>query len=390
MLVDGTSKYGRSILRGVTHYANLQRRWVLFKDLNRVLSPHGDWPAFDGLIHGGVSPETVARCYRACPNVVACSFSSDPMLSPVVAIDSHAAGAIAAQHLIDCRFRNFAFYGANTGSVGQARLEGFRRTLAGHGFSAAECTVEAPSPDQRLSHSHRPPLIEWLRAQPKPLGVLAYDDVIAHDLAETCLEANIAVPEQVAIVGVNNDDLMCESAWPPLSSVDADHTQVGYEAAKILDRLLAGEQIIGPERRLLIPPLGVVKRQSTDLLSLEDEQLASAMRFIREHACNPCTVLDVLRAVPVNRRWLERQFVGRLGRTPHDEIRRVRIETAQRLLTQTDLTMPQIAARCGFEELKSFYFAFKHVTGTTPAACRRMQVPGIARSKRPAEMSQTD
>src|SRR5581483_3121436 len=149
------------------------------------------------------------------------------------------------------------------------------------------------------------------------------------DLAAACREADIAVPEHVAIIGVNNDDLLCESAWPPLSSVEADFSRVGYAAARILDRLLTGESLAPEERVVLVPPLGVVKRQSTSTLAISDPNLAAAVRYVREHACDPCTVGDVLREVPVGRRWLERQFTVQLGRSPHDEIARVRIETAQ-------------------------------------------------------------
>jgi LacI family transcriptional regulator len=230
-----------------------------------------------------------------------------------------------------------------------------------------------------MSHAHRPALIRWLRELPKPAGILALDDTNAHDLAEACLEGDIGVPDHVAIVGVNNDDLLCESAWPPLSSVEADYSRIGFLAARTLDRLFAGEELPPHERLMLLPPLGVVKRQSTSTLAIGDANLADAVRFIREHACDPCTVGDVLRAVPVGRRWLERQCVAQLGRTPHDEIARVRIEAAQRLLLRSELNMLQISSRCGFAELKSFYVAFSKVTGTTPAAYRRKALLGTTR-----------
>ncbi|MDB5327244.1 MAG: helix-turn-helix-domain containing protein AraC type [Phycisphaerales bacterium] len=389
VLVDGTTKYGRSILRGVTHYANLQRHWVLFKDLADLLHAQPQWPMFDGIIYGGVSVETVDRCHSMCPHVVSCSGSTSPDRSPVVALDSHATGMQAAKHLLDCRLRHFAFFGSNHGIIGEARLAGFRATLHEHGHDVFECPILAPSASEWMSHTHRPMLIDWLRALPKPIGILCYDDVVAHDLAEACMEADIGVPEAVAIVGVNNDDLMCESAWPPLTSIETDHNRMGYHAAKLLDRLLSGDEIPSDERLTLLPPLGVVKRQSTDLLHLEDANLLAAIRFIREHACNPCSVWDVLDAVPVNRRWLERQFLSKLGRTPHDEIRRVRIESAQRLLPQMDLSLAQIAARCGFDEIKGFYMAFRTVTGTTPAAYRRAGASeGMSQNVR--KRSQTD
>jgi LacI family transcriptional regulator len=200
---------------------------------------------------------------------------------------------------------------------------------------------------------------------------MAFDDGDANDLAETCLEAGIAVPEQVAIVGTNNDELLCEMAWPPLSSVVGDFARVGYAAAQLLDRMICGERLGAQDRLVLLPPLGVMQRQSTDVLAVKDSNVADAIRFIREHACDPCSVKHVLHAVPVGRRWLERQFLSQLGRTPHDEITRVRIETAKRLLTQSDMTVAQITGRCGYIGDNNFHAAFRQLTGTTPAAFRR-------------------
>jgi len=194
---------------------------------------------------------------------------------------------------------------------------------------------------------------------------------MAHDLAETCLEAQIAVPDQVAIIGVNNDEFLCESAWPPLSSVSADFVRVGYAAAKMLDRLLQGETLKDEQREHLLPPLGVVQRQSTSMLAVKDPDLATAIWFIREHACDPCSVADVLSFVPVGRRWLERQFVANIGRSPHHEILRVRVDTARRLLSEPDLSMQDVASRSGFREMKSFYRAFQMIAGSTPAKFRK-------------------
>src|SRR5207248_10574137 len=126
-----------------------------------------------------------------------------------------------------------------------------------------ESPTHHPSPEEWVTHAHRPTLIQWLRDLPKPVGIMAFDDATAHDLAEACLEAGIGVPDHVAIVGVNNDDLLCESAWPPLSSVEADYSRMGYAAAAMLDRLMRGEKPSADERLVLLPPLGVVRRQST-------------------------------------------------------------------------------------------------------------------------------
>jgi LacI family transcriptional regulator len=372
LLVEPANDFGRAIMRGVMRYANLQRRWRLFADLDSVLQPGGAWPRFDGAVFAGVPRDVFDYGRSRCSRVVRCSGAADPNQSAVVSLDDGMVGKQAAHHLIECRLERFAYYGSMPDyKTASKRLAGFTRALEVRGFSCLVCPVEKPTPQQQISREHRPRLISWLRELRKPIGIMAFDDTTAHDLAESCLEAGIAVPDQVAIVGVNNDDLICESAWPPLSSVEGGAARIGYAAAKLLDRMLSGEVLATDQRVITIPPLGVVQRQSTSVLAVEDPHLAEAVRFIREHACDPCSVQDVLRVVPVGRRWLERKFSAQLGRTPHEEIIRVRIETAQRLLLQPDLSLAEVVERCGYACDAGFHIAFRKRVGTTPAAYRR-------------------
>jgi LacI family transcriptional regulator len=376
-MVDGASSYGRGVLRGVMRYANLQRRWELHADLGRSADMTELWPDADGAIVAGAMRAVFDHIRARARHVVFCSGAGDPTETPVVALDDEAAGAMAAQHFMDCQLRQFAFYGASGGhNVAGKRFRGFCKALEERGFACHESELAWPTHAEWLSHAHWPRLIAWLRDLPKPIGIMAADDAVAHDLAGACLEANIGVPHHVAIIGVNNDDLLCEAAWPPLSSVEADYSRMGYQAAKTLDRLLAGEKLSAEERLFRLPPLGVVQRQSTSVLALNDPNLAAAVRFIRDHACDPCTVDDVLRHVPVNRRWLERQFVSTLGRTLHDEITRVRMDAARRLLLQPDLSMPEIAERCGYSAIQNFTRTFRITLGMTPGVYRRRSLRG--------------
>ncbi len=214
-------------------------------------------------------------------------------------------------------------------------------------------------------------MIGWIKQLPKPVGILAWDDLAARDLAAACLHAQIPVPDHVAILGVNNDDLLCDSAWPPLSSINVDFAKVGYTAANQLDQLLEGKTIEPAQRLIRMAPSGVAQRQSTSLLAVENGDLARAVAYIREHACDPCSVTDVLDHVPVSRRWLERQFVDHLGRTPHEEITRIRMALAQQLLRESEDGLPQVATRCGYSAVQSFSQAFHQSLGTTPAAYRK-------------------
>ena len=382
VVVDAASSYGRQLLRGVLSYANLQRRWRLHEELRPRQEALDHWPHCDGAIFGGGGMRVFDHVRQRSRCTISCSGAADPQLSPVVSLDDPAAGELAAQHLIECRLEQFAFYGTIEGGpphIGQPRLAGFRRGLHRSGYDCIESPVPYPWDIDRLTHVHWPALIRWLRQLPKPIGVMAAEDGVAHDLAAACLEGGIAVPDQVAIIGVNNDDLWCEGAWPPLSSIEPAYTRMGYQAAALLDRLLRGEELAAEEWVIRLPPIGVVQRVSTSVLAVKDPALAEAVRFIRQHACDPCSVDDVLREVAVGRRWLERQFVAQLGRTPHEEIVRVRIENSKRLLLRPEFGVIHVAERCGFSKVQ-FMRAFRQLTGTTPAAYRRQALRGTRRA----------
>lgn len=369
IFVDGVTGFGRSIMRGAMRFANLQRRWQIVEVLRNEFTPQR-WPRFDAAIVAGTSAEILDFVLENCPHVVRCSGSGDPKLSAVVCLDDVAIGEMAAVHLMDKRLRSFGFYGKGGPLLSRRRFEGFSETLAQHGYTCSDAGVGWSTAIEAAGAEYLPALITWLRSLPKPAGILAVDDTAAHDLAAACRAADIAVPHQIAIVGVNNDDLLCESAWPPLSSVEGDYARVGYEAARLIEQMLAGKKLLISKRYVRLQPLGVVQRQSTDLLAVDDPHLSAAIQFIREHACDPCSVRDVLKYVPVGRRWLERQFVTRLGRTPHDEIMHVRIEAAKRMLLQPELKIAEIAQRFGSSAIQNFNRAFEQSVGKTPAAWR--------------------
>jgi LacI family transcriptional regulator len=365
------SSFGRGILRGVTGYANLRRRWKLHPEPWQIDDRLGGLPHCDGAIVAGQRTPVLEWALRHVRHVILCSGAGDPAVTPVVSVDNEAVGALAAEHLLECRLERFAFFGGTGHRTTRDRLAGFRRALERRGRECVKSpAVLTDDPGYQLN-KHRSQIVEWLAALPKPVGILAFDDAAALALAAACLEGNVGVPDRVAIIGVNDDAMLCETAWPPLSSVDCGWTRIGHEAAVLMDRLLAGQRLTDQQRHVRLPPVGVVQRQSTSLLAVGDPDLADAIRYIREHACDPCTVDDVLRHVPVGRRWLERQFAKTLGRTPRDEMVRVRVETAQRFLARTDMALPDIAARCGYVKSSHFHNAYKRVTGETPAAYRR-------------------
>lgn len=389
ILVDGVSSFGRGVLRGVTQYANLQRRWELRAELWPCHERTDALPKCDAVIIAGQPAPVLSWAIAHVRHVINCSGAGDPAQSPVVSLDNCAVGAMAAGHLLECGLERFAFFGSTTYRTAADRLRGFVAVLAEQGYQGIQSPAEIDYGRGYQLDQRRDEIATWVAGLPKPVGVLAYDDPTAYALAAAALEANISVPDRMAIIGVNDDTLICESAWPPLSSVDCGWIRVGHQAAVLVDDLLSGKHIPHEQREIRIPPLGVVQRQSTSLLAIEDQDLAEAIHYIRKHACAPCSVGDVLDHVPVGRRWLERHFMRTLGRTPHDEMMRVRIETAQRFLMRSTLALPEIARRCGFSKTSSLHVAFKRVTGQTPAVFRRSaRSGGVATpSARPPHVS---
>lgn len=249
------------------------------------------------------------------------------------------------------------------------REAGFRRGLALAGHDTVHCYTK------KMGNADRPGWISadekvaaWLAALPRPIGIFACNDVKCRELALICQEAGIRVPEEAALIGVDDDDIICRSALPPLSSVSLPAEQVGYEAAALLERLMSGQA--PPTKPIRLPPLQLITRQSSDILLIEIPEVAEAVRFIREHAHEQIGVEDVLRRVPVNRRWLERMFRQTLSRTPLEEINQVRIARAKRLLITTDLSMPRVAEQSGFDSARRLNSNFQNITSMSPSAYR--------------------
>lgn len=374
--VDGASAYGRGIMRGVMQYANAQRRWEIYSTLRGTLEAGPrEWPGCDGAICAGVKSEVLQSIRDHSRHVIVCSGSAiEQGERNVVCVDDVATGTMAAEHLMECMPVSFAFVGLRDSPHSANRLLGFAGTLKQHGCNYVDPPFDHPGLCQNLNHW--PAMIEWVGRLPRPAAIFAVDDTMAHDVAAACLRAKIAVPEHVAILGVNNDDLMCESAWPPISSIDCGYPRIGYATAHVMSRLLAGERVPSDQRRIRLPPLKVVRRRSTDLLAVTDPAVADALHYIREHACDPCSVRDVLKHLAVSRRRLELKFREKLDRTPHDEILRVQMEAARNLLLLPGVTLPMIAERCGFSDQSAFGRAFRRAHGRSPSAYRRDAIVG--------------
>lgn len=290
---------------------------------------------------------------------------------PRVVPDDLAIGRLAASYLADLGLRHFGYLGLADVNFSHLRRKGFIDTLAEHGLRCEEMPghpIPLP-PNTVVPPNASPNLLAWLLSLPKPAGIFCTTDNRAAEVLEVCRLSGLRVPEDFCVLGVDNDELTTKVTHPPLSSIALPTNKIGFEAARLLDDLMSGGE--RPRQHLLLPPTGVVARQSTNLLSIPDDDVLAAVRYIREHVHRQVTVRDVLRAVPVNRRYLERKFKQHLGRTPLQEIRRVRLEKAKQLLVETDLSMPAIARRSGFPNAARLANVFHDGTGMTPSQYRK-------------------
>ena len=280
---------------------------------------------------------------------------------PRVGWDQSEAAALAARHLIERGLRSFGYVFQDAQQVPHdvERTTSFRAYVERAGFCCREFT---PVSDTSLVNE----LAAWLQGLPRPCGVFAFNDRRAMDVLVAARLAGLRVPEEIAVVGMDNDADVCEAANPPLSSVSLDARRIGYRAAQLLEQILDGQA--PPNEPELVPLPGVVTRRSSDVLHVENPEVAAVLRFIRDHAGEKIAVADLLRVAPMNRRRLERLFKATMGRSMGDELTRVRIETARELLAHSDLSLEKVAARCGLPEMSCFHVAFRKATGTSPAA----------------------
>lgn len=369
LVIETSNAYSRGLIRGVMGYARGRGGWSLWlAESERGHAPPAlrHWDG-DGLIARVENPR-VARAVAAARKPVV-DVSSARLLpdAPWVETDDAAIAAAAFDHLRGQGLSHFGYAGDDRFNWSRWRRHHFVRAAAATGFDCAVC----PPVNRERWGRQRAATAEWLAGLPRPVGVLACYDLRAREVLDACQAAGLRVPDDVAVLGVDNDELLCDLADPPLSSVAPNADRTGAEAAALLDRLMAGEPL-DPAGRL-IPPTGVVARQSTDILAVDDPDVAAAVRFIRESACQGIGVADVLRAVPVSRRVLETRFAQVLGSTPHEEIVRVQIARAKELLSQTDLPLAAIADRVGFANPEYLSVAFKRAAGLTPGAYRRRQ-----------------
>jgi LacI family transcriptional regulator len=375
LIIETSTAYGRAILRGVSQYIREHEPWDVYLEQRSLQDPLPPWLGRwggDGIISRASTPASAREVLRTGIPTVDLNDQVKSLGLPQIHSDHAAIARMAADHLIERGFRHFAFFGFPVFEWSVRRGEAFARYVreAGHTFHENKVTPRASWGHQQASWQDEiHGVARWVKRLPKPLGMFAGSDTRGKQLLDACRLARVAVPEEVAVIGVDNEELACKLALPPLSSVVPDAFRVGYEAAATLGGIINGGP--APERLRYIPPLGVVTRQSTDVTAIPDPRVAGAMSFIREHACAGIGVEDVVEHVLVSRSVLQQLFRRILDKTIHDAITDARIQRAKQLLAETDLPLTAIAHRTGFAYETYLSIVFKRETGRTPSCYRR-------------------
>jgi len=372
LLVHTANEWSRQILRGVANYAHEHGMWDFHiepRGFYEHLRLPREWSG-DGIItrltHPGLAG-AIRRTGIPAVNVSWLGKHSDAV-SKVVS-DEAACGRLGAEHFLEKGFRSFGYVGP-TAELGYSDVVGreFAETVGEDGYACAVTKPHIAENETELRQRRRQ-IARWLRRLDLPVGILVWSSETGRELTTICAELGLSVPEELAVLCVEHDPLMSALAPVPLSNVDQAPTRVGYEAAALLERLMRGGT--APDEPVLIPPIGIVQRQSTDTTAVDDPLVSQAMEFIRDHASEPIQVIDLQKLFDVSRRMLEHHFVRVLGRTPAAEIRRARLERTKRLLVETDLPVSKIAYQAGFNHPEVLIRTFQRELGLTPSEYRR-------------------
>ncbi len=375
VLVETEDSWGCSVIRGIADYSQNHGHWNLLIDPrdHEQRSALPDLWIGDGIIARiGTRIQLEQIQDRAIPTVnVDTLFEELDGVCDVVTDDLQRA-EMAFGHLRDRGFEKFAYFAPPSRKYSSKRGREFIAAVKQAGYECREY-----KPGYRVGRKigweeQQRRVSKWLASLPSQVGILTADAQCGRQLAEICYLSNIRVPDEVAILAGDTDELLCDVCTPPLSSIAVAGRRIGYEAATLLDRLMQGEQVSANSR--LIPPEGVISRQSTDILAIDDEVVVHALRYIQMHAFHDIAVKDILREVPVSRRSLEIQFQKYLGRSPAEEIRRVRLEKGKSMLSRTELPIGEIALACGFSNATRFGVAFRKRYEQTPLEYRKQLV----------------
>lgn len=365
ILVGTSHAWGRNIIKGILSYAYAKGPW------NTWIAPNhsDDLDAFlsestgSGIIAQVSSPEIAAKLTRSgLPLINIADNVVKGFSAPCIRTDDQTATRMAAEYFVKKGFKHTALVAPLDRPNPAWYARAFERTLSEYNLP---CSLFPYVPDKPVPNQA---MIEWLTSLPKPVAILTWGTSFGRQVVNCCLQADITVPHDVSVLSGGYDELLSHASYPPLSGIRIPTEQIGYKAAELLDKMMQGERV--PAETTYLPPIDIMEHLSSDTLAVEDSDLAKAIRYLQKHACESIGMSDLLKQVPLSRRTLERRFQQTFGRTPNEEIRRVRINKARQLLIETDLPLPAIAESCGYAAYNYLTRIFKEDTGMSPRTYR--------------------
>jgi len=375
LIVETSTSFGRRLLSGIAQYLRETRPWsVHFTDrsVNDATPPWIESWKGDGIITRIASPEIRDAIRDKNIPIVDLNEQLGGMGIPQISNDHAAIGRMAADHLLTRGFQRFAFLGHSGHKWSDGRAKAFAEIVEAEGYSCniyADRLVSVQGLKEGIWQTELDGIANWVESLDKPVGILACGDFRGVQLLTACRNAGVAVPEQAAVVAVGADDVACQFADPPMSSIMLNAWKMGYEAAALLDRQMQGHAL--PRAEMLIPPLDVVVRRSSDIRAISDPQVAKAVNFIRENARSGMNVETVLRRLNISRSTLQNRFRASLNQSIHDVLIEARLTAVKDMLTETRLPVAEISARCGFQYPEYMSAALKKHTGCSPAHYRQ-------------------
>lgn len=372
VVMDHAVSFNREVLTGIGSYVNAMPHWVIVPFLAEARGlASARCRECDGLIGHLFSPALVEAALKLPIPAVTVSGVLSEYPIPRVSPDNEAVGRLAAEHFLERGYNQFAFVGYQEFDFSQHRLAGYENRLRQSGF-----TTESFLFHQRRNTNpgvdlltKAPGLRKWLLDRPRPLALFAANAMIGFCTSIACHESELRIPDDIALLDVDNDELLSKLSNPPNSSVALATHRMGFEGARMLDGLMSGAKSL--ETAITIPPIGVVVRQSSDALAIDDEDIAKVVRFIRQPRSQAITVSEVVRHLALSRTTVDRKFKDLVGHSLAEEIRRNRRERAKTLLASSELSIADVAANAGYTGNIELSVDFRKSIGVTPSQYRK-------------------
>ncbi len=372
VLVDTSTTWGRRVITGIHNYTRLHGTWQIFveaRGLEEHLSVPAEW-AVEGVI-ARVGNTKMSRQLDSLgvPVINVSGIKLPDVTFPRVSTDVRVTAALAIQHFQERGFQNFAYFSLLGLSYVSNQQDAFVQAVrrAGHDCTLFGVRTHAGAEPDWSFDLYK--LANWLKDLPKPIAVFTWNASSAREILFGCQAAGILVPEEVAVLSGADDDLLCEVSYIPISAIMVAAEQIGFQAAGLLDQWMTKRSV--PKKAILIPPLQVVTRQSTDTLAVKDRALVKALNYIRGKAAQPIQVDEVAAHAGISRRSLERRFSQVLSRSPAEEIRRHHLEVAKKLLAETSMRIPEVADAAGFGSPEYMAYVFRRELGLNPRRYRK-------------------